>query len=302
MYLGSGAFALAMGITSGYPVGAKVASDLYKDKLCSKIEAERLIAFTNSSGPLFVIGAIGVGMFNDERIGLLLLLTHFLASLTVGILFRFYKKDSTSNIISQVSINSNTLNLSNIGLHMANAIQKSISTLLLIGGFIVFFAVLTEILSSTLLQNIDNPLYLGILNGILEITSGIKKISLIGTIDYTVLLPIVALILGFGGFSVHMQVASILSESKLSMKPYLFGKTLQGIFASIYTYLVMKYTSFFNIEIVTAFNYSISTASVITESFSIFRTIATLFFSSMIIGILYLIKKFYLHINKKVGN
>ena len=57
---GSGAFALAMGITSGYPVGAKVASDLYKDKLCSKIEAERLIAFTNSSGPLFVIGAIGV--------------------------------------------------------------------------------------------------------------------------------------------------------------------------------------------------------------------------------------------------
>lgn len=60
MYLGSGAFALAMGITSGYPVGAKVASDLYKDKLCSKIEAERLISFTNSSGPLFVIGAIGV--------------------------------------------------------------------------------------------------------------------------------------------------------------------------------------------------------------------------------------------------
>lgn len=60
MYPGSGAFALAMGITSGYPVGAKVASDLYKDNLCSKIEAERLIAFTNSSGPLFVIGAIGV--------------------------------------------------------------------------------------------------------------------------------------------------------------------------------------------------------------------------------------------------
>ena len=55
---GSGAFALAMGITSGYPVGTKVAKDLYKDGLCSKIEAERLIAFTNSSGPLFIIGAV----------------------------------------------------------------------------------------------------------------------------------------------------------------------------------------------------------------------------------------------------
>lgn len=55
---GSGAFALAMGITSGYPVGAKVAKDLYKDNLCTKTEAERLIAFTNSSGPLFIIGAV----------------------------------------------------------------------------------------------------------------------------------------------------------------------------------------------------------------------------------------------------
>ena len=288
---GSGAFALAMGITSGYPVGAKVASDLYKDKLCSKVEAERLIAFTNSSGPLFVIGAIGVGMFGDEKIGLLLLLTHFLASLTVGILFRFYKKHSTSDIISQVSINSNSLNISNLGMHMANAIQKSISTLLLIGGFIVFFAVLTEILSGTILKNVENPLMLGALNGILEITSGIKKLSLIEGYDFIVLLPIVALILGFGGFSVHMQVASIISESKLSMKPYLMGKMLQGIFAGIYTYLILKYTSFFSLDIVTAFSYHSNKIPVIEESFSLFRTIASLFFVSLIMGIVYILKK-----------
>ena len=56
---GSGAFALIMGVTSGYPVGAKVSVDLYEKHLCSKNEAEKLIAFTNSSGPLFIIGAIG---------------------------------------------------------------------------------------------------------------------------------------------------------------------------------------------------------------------------------------------------
>ena len=145
-----------MGITSGYPVGAKVASDLYKDKLCTKEEAERLVAFTNSSGPLFIIGAIGIGMFNDEKIGLLLFLTHFIASLTVGILFRFYKKNSTKSIITQVSINSNSIKLSNLGSAMSEAIQKSISTLLLIGGYIVFFAVLSEILSITILKNLQN--------------------------------------------------------------------------------------------------------------------------------------------------
>ena len=60
MFLGIGAFALTIGITSGYPVGAKVTSDLYKDNNCTKEEAERLIAFTNSSGPLFIISAVGI--------------------------------------------------------------------------------------------------------------------------------------------------------------------------------------------------------------------------------------------------
>ena len=63
MFQEAGAFALAMGITSGYPVGAKVAKDLYNNKLCTKIEAERLLSFTNSSGPLFIIGTVGISMF-----------------------------------------------------------------------------------------------------------------------------------------------------------------------------------------------------------------------------------------------
>lgn len=234
---GSGAFALVMGITSGYPVGAKVASDLYKDNLCSKIEAERLISFTNSSGPLFIISSVGIGMFNNEEIGLMLLFTHFLASLTVGIIFKHYKSNSTSNIISHSNKKANNINLSNIGMYMAEAINKSISTLLLICGYIVFFAVLNEILTVTLLRNINNDLIISLINGFLEITSGLKKISLLENYKLKFILPLASLILGFGGISVHMQVASIISESKLSMKPYLIGKTLQGIISAIYMFL-----------------------------------------------------------------
>lgn len=273
---GVGAFALSMGITSGYPVGAKVASDLYKDKLCTKEEAERLIAFTNSSGPLFIIGAIGIGMFENQKIGLLLLLTHFLASLTVGLLFKFYKYHKTSNIIPQKVSNSNTINISKIGSIMAEAINKSISTLLLICGYIVFFAVLNEVISLTLFKNISNPLIIGILNGILEITSGIKKLSIIDTLELNTLLPLVAFILGFGGFSVHMQVASILSETNLSMKPYLLGKLIQGIFASLYTFLILKYTNFISQETITAFSYYTTTPSILNESYNLFRTVVIL--------------------------
>ena len=55
---GEGAFPLIMGIISGYPVGAKIVTNFRKNNICTKEEAERLITFTNNSGPLFIIGTV----------------------------------------------------------------------------------------------------------------------------------------------------------------------------------------------------------------------------------------------------
>ena len=130
---GSGAFAIAMGITSGYPTGAKVSAELYSKNECNKTEAERLLAFTNTSGPLFIIGAVGIGLFQSHQIGLLLLLTHFLASLTVGLIFRKYSSNpikTSGGIIpqnsekikksSKISANYENLNSKNIGYNTIN--------------------------------------------------------------------------------------------------------------------------------------------------------------------------------------
>lgn len=306
---GSGAFALAMGITSGYPVGAKVSKDLYTSKLCSKTEAERLISFTNSSGPLFIIGAIGSGMFLDSKIGLLLFITHFIASITVGIIFRNYKKtNTTSDIIPQVSIKSNNyvaLNLQNLGKYMEISIQNSISTLLMILGYMVFFSVLFNVLSNTCISymfcyiiekflnlfNISKGLSSGIFAGILEITNGINSISTLYSVDLLEKLPIVAFILGFGGFSVHMQVASILSDSDLSLKPYLIGKLLQGIFACLYTFLLMKFTNFFNLTVIESFSYNTSDFKIVSESSNLVVSLALVFVLSLVLQIIKKLKK-----------
>ena len=99
-------------------------------------------------------------MFLEPKIGLLLFITHFIASITVGIIFRNYKKsDKISNIIPQVSIKSKTyetLKLQNLGKLMGISIQNSISTLLMILGYMVFFAVLANILTNTGIVNIFN--------------------------------------------------------------------------------------------------------------------------------------------------
>lgn len=143
---GAGAFALSMGWLSGYPTGAKIASELYQDGRCSKTEAARLLAFTSTSGPLFIIGTCGIAMFHDAHIGFLLLIAHILGSITVGIILKNqFSSPNLANIISRKSEKINTsedLNLKNLGKLVGISIQNSFSTLILIGGYIVSFAII----------------------------------------------------------------------------------------------------------------------------------------------------------------
>lgn len=55
---GEAGFAFLMGIISGYPVGAKIITDFRKQNICTKEEAERMLAFCNNSGPLFIIATV----------------------------------------------------------------------------------------------------------------------------------------------------------------------------------------------------------------------------------------------------
>ena len=111
---GEGSFGLIMGIISGYPVGAKIACDFRTNNICDKEECERLLSFTNNSGPLFIVGTVGISMFGNSSIGLLLLITHILSSLTVGIIFRFWKynKKSSKYIGNTDYINTRKSNIS----------------------------------------------------------------------------------------------------------------------------------------------------------------------------------------------
>lgn len=75
---GIGAYAFVMGIISGYPVGAKIVTKFRQDGLCTKAEAERLLAFTNNSGPLFIIGTVGITMFGNTLIRIIIIYHTFL--------------------------------------------------------------------------------------------------------------------------------------------------------------------------------------------------------------------------------
>ncbi len=264
---GEGSFAFIMGIISGYPVGAKIATNFRKNNICTKEECERLLSFTNNSGPLFIIGTVGILMFKNTTIGILLFITHILACISVGIIFRFWKKNKHSELYNSKNfskINSKKeVNFSNLGEVLAESITSSISTILLIGGFVVIFSSIISILQSSGILNfatmsfspianflnIDSTFISSIITGILEITNGINSISNIACKKLSINIIITAFLLGFGGISVLLQVWSITSKTDLSIKPYLYGKIIQGFLAGFYTYIFINIFPFFNFDL-----------------------------------------------------
>lgn len=299
---GVGAFAVAMGMTSGYPIGSRITSELYSSSKINKAEAIRLLSFTNTSGPLFIISAVGVSMLHNKNLGILLLVTHFLGSLSVGLVFRNYKSKASSNsdvIISQIPSKGNikeTLNVNNFGYFMGIAIQNGISTLILVCGYIMFFSILGNLLErlgiltvisgfiSPLLKilNIDSKYSIGIVKGFLEITSGIKDISNL-IIDDIVGITIISFLLGFGGFSIVMQTSSIISKTDLPLIPYIIGKILHGVFSGLYTYLILKYTSFIDLFAVQTFAPSAFLPTISHEVSNLYTCVGTLFLLAIVL-------------------
>ena len=75
--------------------------------------------------------------------------------------------------------------------------------------------------------------------GIVEITNGIFAISAVPMKQISINIIISAFLLGCGGISILLQVWSIVSKTDLSIKPYVFGKFLHGLFAAVYTFLLI---------------------------------------------------------------
>lgn len=264
---GIGSYALLMGIISGYPTGAKIVVNLRNEGLCTKEEAERMLAFTNNSGPLFILGTVGITLFGNSTIGFLLLLTHILASFSVGIIFRFWKFKNNSAIVSS-SINKNTnkeeVNFSNLGDILGKSILSSIKTIVIIGGFVVLFSVILSILKSSNVINIlgkfiypflkffgieDFRFCTSIISGFLELTNGVMQVTSIACKQISINIIICAFLLGFGGISILLQVYSIIAKSDISIKAYFIGKLLHGALAAFYTFLLITYLPIFNLNL-----------------------------------------------------
>ncbi|MFZ5943791.1 MAG: sporulation integral membrane protein YlbJ [Bacillota bacterium] len=264
---GAAGFVLAMGFTSGFPMGAVLTNTLFEKNLCTREEAARLIAFTNNSSPLFLLVAVPIGMFENPALGIILLISHYSANLLFGILLGL--KNKNKNFI--VEKKENILKKSfaellrihqksklTIGSILGNAVSKSIQNMLSIGGFVIFFAVLIEIFHTIGVLNIfalslHNLLTLLNLNpslgdalatGFFEMTMGAKRVSEMD-VNFIHKGVVTSFILGWSGLSIQAQVTSIAGRSNIPIANYIVGRFFQGIVAGIITgVLLLVFPSF----------------------------------------------------------
>lgn len=234
--------ALVLGLIGGYPVGAKTTAELYRGGLCSKTEAERLLGFCNNSGPAFLLGVVGAGVFGSAQVGILLCLIHIAAAILVGLVFRFYRSGRDGP--SHERFHPGPRQTARVSEVFAQAVRNSCSSVLNVCAFILLFGVILRLLTLSgaigalagLLAKLFSPLGLTrfwaerLLGGFVELSNGVAGLP---AGDRAGGIPLAAFLLGWGGLGVHCQTMSLLQDSGLSMRPYIAGKFLHGLFSAL---------------------------------------------------------------------
>ncbi len=218
------AFSFIAGLLCGYPVGAKIVGDMYKQKQCSKAEAQRMLAFCNNSGPLFIIGTVGIGMLHSPKAGLILYITHILSAIATGIVVRLIIPSRNKHTL--ISIRASSLKGS-----FHDALTDSVKSMALVCGNIIFFSVIISALIP--LVSAIAPSAVGFICGTVEISTGISMLASQAN------LPLIGFLLAWSGISVVMQVDGIISPLGLSTPVFAMTKIIQGVFGGIFTHLIM---------------------------------------------------------------
>lgn len=244
---GVGAFVFIMSLVSGFPSNAKYVRELYKNGLINEYEGSKLLTFTHFSNPLFILGTISILFLNNKEVGLLILVCHYLGNIIIGLLFRNYyvsceEKSSISLKKSIISMHKKRIsNNKSFGLIITDALLNGINTLLLIFGVVTLFLVITTIIDNNI--NLSSY-YQSILNGILEMTQGLKYVSML-SIPLKIKGTLSVMFISFGGVSVHMQLISILSDTKIKYLPFLVARIIHACISSLMFYFIFDYWCLF---------------------------------------------------------
>jgi sporulation integral membrane protein YlbJ len=240
---GESCFVLVLSMLSGFPSSAKITRDLYLKGLINDKEATKLLTFTHFSNPLFILGTISILFLNNKEVGFLILGCHYIGNFVVGLLFRNYYISKKDNVKVSLRRAINAMHLTrisnekNFGQIVSGALINAVNTLLLILGVITMFLVITTVIDNNINLSAYNQTFM---NGLLEMTQGLKYMSLLA-IPLKNKAVLATLFISFGGLSVHMQTISIISDTKIKYFPFFVARILHASISSLLVFFLFDY-------------------------------------------------------------
>ena len=217
-----------LSIASGFPSNARIIKMMYEQGSITEEEGNRALLFTHFSNPLFILSTVAVMFLHQERYGYIILISHILGNVIIGIATRrmstysqydYTQKKEKSQSFSKVFI---------------QAIKSSIDTSLLILGTLTCFL----IFSSLVVYHLHlNGYQEAIVKGILEITMGLKSLANTSVSDvYKVVIS--TMFLSFGGFAVHLQVISQIIDTPVKYSYFFISRIFHAIISGVICYLL----------------------------------------------------------------
>ena len=220
------AVCLLISICSGYPAGSRCLLEFYEKGCLSKRDMKKLSVLCSTSGPLFIIGSVGVRMFGDKSAGWKMLLAHFLSVLIIALIISLFSKREQNKQLQREPVKSDVLYDSFYGAVISVAVA---------GGFIAFFSVTARIMSDFNFLIVfekficlftDESIAKSVSLGLVEATIGCRELS---ALSGKLTLPFAGFLITFGGVSILMQQLAYLNKAGVKPLYFVFIKFVQGL-------------------------------------------------------------------------
>lgn len=220
------AICFLISICSGYPAGSRVVAEFYEQGSITSSDAKKLSVLCSTSGPLFIIGSIGVKMLDDKFTGWKILIAHAISIISVSLVIALITKKKSAQTFSKRNPSGNAL---------YDSFYGAITAVLNAGAFIAFFCVAAQIAYDfNLLLPLEKLLSLfmtedgaaAVCRGILEATSGCRALA---DSDDKLKIALSGFLITFGGASILLQQLSYLINAKVKPTYFIGVKFLQAL-------------------------------------------------------------------------
>jgi sporulation integral membrane protein YlbJ len=238
-----GCYPIVLGFLSGIPMGAKSTADLVADKKIHMEEAQFLFTMCNNASPMFILGYIAISQLKLPHIKYALFVILYSSAIISAVLYRFLQRqvirkhsDHSSSVVKEDDIPQQKSHSFSFDL-LDNSIMNGFEVVTKIGGYIILFSILAQILKEACP---GSGIMKAFLMGLLEITTGISQVCNTSMND-SIKIVLVAVLTSFGGLSGLAQTRSVLGDTRLSMKSYFIVKLINGVVALLITYLYVTF-------------------------------------------------------------